>query len=71
MKKCNNYINFGIFLNGICLLGNHINVLPEFIKGLCFGLSFILILIGIYSENHDISKLRDYKKMLFSRLLSK
>lgn len=71
MKKCNNYIKFGIFLNGICLLGNHINLLPEFIKGFCIGLSLILILIGMYSENHDISKLRDYKKMLFRTLLSK
>lgn len=71
MKKCNNYIKFGLLFNGLFLLGNHTNLFPEFIKGLCAGLGLVLILIGMYSENHDISKLRDYKKMIFSRLLSK
>ena len=71
MKKFNNYINFGLLFNGILLLGNCTNLLPELIKGLCVGLSFILIFIGIYSEKHDISKLRDYKKMIFIRVLSR
>lgn len=71
MKKLNNYISFGLLFNGIFLLGNCTNLFPELIKGLCAGLGLILIFIGIYSENHDISKLRNYKKNLLNRVLPK
>lgn len=63
MKKFNNYINWGLLFNGILLLGNITNLLPEIIKGFCVGLGFTLILFGMYSENHDISKVRNYKKI--------
>lgn len=71
MKKFNNYTNFGLLFNGIFLLGNHTNLLPEFLKGLCVGLGLILIFIGMYSENHDISKLRSCKKDILNKVLSK
>ncbi|HHD2753906.1 TPA: hypothetical protein ACOTG0_002728 [Clostridium perfringens] len=71
MKKLNNYISLGLLFNGIFLLGNCTNLLPEFIKGLCVGLGFILIFIGIYSESHQISKLKTYKKNILNRLLSR
>lgn len=71
MKKFNNYISLGLLFNGIFLFGNITNLLPEFIKGFCVGLSFTLIFIGLYAENHDISNLRNYKKTLFNKLLSK
>ena len=62
MKKFNNYIKFGFLFNSIFLFGNCTNLLPEFISGLCAGLGLTLIFIGMYSEKHDISKLRNYKK---------
>lgn len=71
MKKFNNYTNLGLLFNGVFLFGNYTNLLPEFIKGLCVALGLILIFIGIYSENHDISKLRSYKKGILNRVLSK
>lgn len=71
MKKLNNYINFGLLFNGIFLLGNSTNSLPEFIKGFYVGLGLVLIFIGIYSEKHDISKLKNCKTMLFKRILLK
>lgn len=71
MKKFNNYTNFGLLFNGIFLLGNYTGLLPEFIKGLCVGLALILIFIGMYSQNHDISKLISYKKKILNRVLSK
>lgn len=71
MNKFNNYTNLGLVFNGVFLFGNYTNLLPEFIKGLCVGLGLILIFIGIYSENHDISKLRSYKKGILNRVLSK
>lgn len=71
MKKLNNYISLGLLFNSIFLLGNCTNLLPEFIKGLCVGLGFVLIFIGIYSESHQISKLKTYKKNILNRLLPK
>lgn len=71
MKRLNNYINFGLLFNIIFLLGNCTNLLPEFIKGLCVGLGFTLIFIGIYSETHDVSKIGKYKKRVLNKLLSK
>lgn len=71
MKKLNNYISLGLLFNCIFLFGNCTNLLPEFIKGLCVGLGFILIFIGIYSESHQISKLKTYKKNILNRLLPK
>lgn len=73
MKKFNNYTNFGLLFNGIFLMGNYTDLLPEFIKGLCvaLGLTLTLIFVGRYSENHDISKLRSYKRNILNRVLSK
>ena len=71
MKKLNNYKCWGLFFNGLFLLGNYFDLFPEFIKGLFAGLGITLILLGIYSENHDISKFKNYKKNLLKNLLSK
>lgn len=68
MKKLNNYINFGLLFNGIFLLGNCTNLLPEFMKGLFCALGITLIFIGFYSENHDISKFKNYKKNLLKKI---
>ena len=71
MKKFNNYIKFGFLFNSIFLFGNYTDLLHEFISGLCDGLGVVLIFIGIYSEKHDISKVRNYKRKYLSRVLSK
>lgn len=71
MKKFNKYINFGLLFYGIFLLGNYTNLLPEFMKGLCVGLGLTLIFIGMSSENHNISKIRNYKKVLFNKVFAK
>lgn len=62
IRKLSNYINLGLLFNVIFLFGNYTNLLLEFIKVLCIGLGLILIFIGFYSENHYISKLKNYKK---------
>jgi hypothetical protein len=71
MKKFNNYVNFGLFFNGIWIISNRFNLLPDLIQGLCAGLGLVLILIGMYAENHEISKLRNYKRILFNRAFGK
>ena len=71
MKNINNYTRFGLVFNSIFLFGNYFDIFPEFIKGLCAGLGIGLIFIGIYSENHDMTKFRNYKKNLFKKLILK
>lgn len=69
MKKLNNYICIGLFFNSLWLVSNRFIVLPEFINGLCVGIALSFMLLGIYAENHDISKLKNYKKALFRKVL--
>ncbi len=70
MKKRNIYLNFGILFYVIFLITNNFNLAPEFIKGLCVGLGLILMFIGGYSENHDISKIRNIKKSFLKKLIN-
>jgi hypothetical protein len=71
MKKPNKHICLGLIFNSIFLFSNEFNIFPEFIKGLCVGLGISLIFIGVYSEKHDLSQLKNYKKSLFNRFLTK
>ena len=63
MKKLNNYINFGLIFNVIGIISNRFNLLPSFIQGLCIGLGLALIFIGMYDQNHNLDKFRNYKKI--------
>ena len=71
MKKLNNYIKLGLLFNVIFIIGNYTDIFPEFIKGFLVGFGLTLIFIGIYSENHDISKLKNYKKCMLNKVLLK
>lgn len=71
MKKLNNYIYWGLFLNGIWILSIRCNLLPDFIEGITVGLGILFILIGMCCEKFDISKVKNYKKNLFKRIATK
>lgn len=71
MKKLNNYINFGLLFNGIGIISNRFNLLPSFIQGLCVGLGLTFIFLGMYAQNHDLAKFRNYKKNILNRALGK
>ncbi|GFP75354.1 hypothetical protein [Clostridium fungisolvens] len=71
MRKLNNYLCVGLLINGIWLISSHFNLLPDFIEGLCVGAGLSLILMGLYAENHDISKLKNYKRTLLKKVFRK
>ncbi|MBK1812234.1 hypothetical protein JHL18_16545 [Clostridium sp. YIM B02505] len=71
MKKLNNYINFGLLLNAIGIISSRFNLLPSFTQGVCVGLGLTLILVGIYAENHDLAKLKNYKRNILNKALGK
>jgi hypothetical protein len=68
MKNHNIYIFLGLLLNSSFLFLNTFNTVPEFIKGLLSGLGIGLIIIGIYSKNHDLSKFKNFKHNLFNKV---
>jgi hypothetical protein len=71
MKKFNKYINFGLIFNGISIISYRFNLLPSFVQGLSVGLGIIFILIGMYAQNHDISKFKNYKKNIWNKAFGK
>lgn len=68
MRKLNKYISFGLLINGFWLFSNRFFQLPEFINGFCVGLGITLMLWGAYIENHDVTKIKNFKKNIFIKL---
>ena len=71
MKQPNNYICFGLLLNGIWIISSRFNLLSDFIEGLCVGLGLLFILLGMSYKKYNISQLRRYKKLLLKRVTTK
>ena len=71
MKKMNNYICYGLFLNGIWILSIRFNLLSDFIEGVMVGLGLLFVLIGICYEKYDIYKIKKYKKKFLNIILTK
>lgn len=71
MKKMNNYICYGLLLNGIWILSIRFNLLTDFIEGVMVGLGLLFVIIGMYYEKYDISKIKNYKKKFLNIILTK
>lgn len=71
MKKLNNYICWGVFLNGIWIFSNRYNLLPDFIQGVLIGIGLLFVLIGMCFEKYNISKIKKYKKNILNRITTK
>ena len=62
MNKPNKLVGIGLIIISTTLLLKNCSIqLPEFIAGLGLGCGIAFELIGAYSMNHDISKLKNYK----------
>ncbi|MBZ9689093.1 hypothetical protein G9F72_022605 [Clostridium estertheticum] len=68
----NKYLSIGVIIFAIrpLLMGSSIQ-LPCFINGLILGTGFSFTLIGIYSINHDISKLKNQKLFFIKKCFNK
>lgn len=68
MRKLNKFITIGVIIFAITPLLRGFSIqLPCFINGLILGTGFSFTLIGMYSINHDISKLKSFKRNLIIR----
>ncbi len=70
MKNNNIYIFLGLLINSSSLFLNTFVTVSDFTKGLLFGIGIGLIILGIYSKNHDLSKFKNFKYSLFSKIFS-
>lgn len=68
MKNHNIYIYLGILFNSSFLFLNRFNTIPDFIKGLFVGLGIGLMIIGLYSKHHNLSKSKIFKHDLFNKI---
>lgn len=68
MRKLNNYIHFGLLIYTFWIVSKEFFQLPEFLNGFCAGLSIVLLLLGAYRENHNINKLKNFKRKVILRL---
>ncbi|NEZ52907.1 hypothetical protein FCV20_13190 [Clostridium botulinum] len=72
VKKANKTLIIGIFIITITTSLRHFTIqLPEFVLGLGYGIGIALELIGVYSINHDISKLQNCKRNFIKKCLNK
>lgn len=79
MSNSKKYICYGLIFSGIAFLIRQLDifyiVLPDFIKGFLEGffisLGLILILFGLYYENYNLQKIRNYKSKVFNKILGK
>lgn len=67
LKKINKTLSIGLLIVAITLLLKHVVQLPEFICGLGYGTGIAFELIGAYSINHDISKLKNFKSSFLKK----
>lgn len=68
MRKLNNYIRNGLLIYVFSTVSKEFFQLPEFVNGFCVGLSIVLLLLGAYRENHNINKLKNFKRNIFMKL---
>lgn len=67
MNKC---IIAGLLINGIIIIAKRFTEIPDNFACFGTGLSFPLLMLGIYFINHDMTKMRNFKKTLMKKFAS-
>lgn len=61
LKRIGNYLSLGLLFSCIAITSSSLNLLPEFVEGICVGLGLTFIFMSIISTKYDISKIRNIK----------
>ncbi len=67
----NNWIKIGLLFNGIFLVANRFSLLPEFFLCLTQGFGLAFILIGFIRGDRDMSKVKEFKRNLYKKIVSR
>lgn len=69
-NKMNKYMMVGILINSITILTKQLIVIPDNLACFGTGLGVTLIIFGIFTTNHDMTKARNFKKNLMKKFLN-
>ena len=62
-------VSIGLFVIGTMMILKHFSTnLPDFIYGLIYGIGFAFELIGIFAMTQNVSKLRNIKMKLLTKV---
>lgn len=67
-RKLNKYLIIANLSSFIFLMNGRLFTLPDILHGFCSGITVSMFLIGIYAYDHDINKLKEFKRKLAQRL---
>ncbi|OLS03500.1 hypothetical protein [Tissierella creatinophila] len=62
--KMNEYIRWGLLLNGLTIGAKQFIVIPDAIVCFIVGIGISLLIFGIYETNHDITKFKKWKRSI-------
>lgn len=68
-NKMSKYVILGMLINSIVISAKQLANIPDGISGFGMGLGIGLEIFGLYSMNHDIAKIKSFKKNLIKKLV--
>lgn len=71
LKNLTKYTCFILFFNAIWLFLSCFNLIPDALTHFLAGMGLTLMLLSAFVETHSIKKLKDYKRNLFKKALSR
>lgn len=66
--KMNKYIRWGLLINSFYIGIKQFIAIPDFIACFVMGVGISLLVFGIYTTNHDITKFKICKRNLLKNL---
>ncbi|CAK7086434.1 hypothetical protein CIW83_05240 [Tissierella sp. P1] len=68
-NQMNGYIIWGLLINSIVLGSKQFIEMPEGIYCFGMGVGIALVLFGLYSMNHDTTKIKSFKRNLIKKFI--
>lgn len=66
--KMNKYMKWGLLINSFYIGIKQFIAIPDSIACFVIGVGASLLVFGIYAANHDITKLKNWKRNLLTNL---
>lgn len=71
MNNLTKYTCFALFFNAIWLFLSCFNLIPDTLSHFLAGMGLTLMLLSAFVETHNMEKLKNYKRNLFKKVLSR
>ncbi len=68
-NRLNKYIIVGMLINSIVISAKQLANIPDSISGFGMGIGIGLEIFGVYSMNHDITKIKNFKRNLVKKFV--